>query len=236
MFRLTREVRFTHDADSGLGQQLRLQVTLQSALDPKTSYLRDIKDIDQRVRERVVGVMRPAPSAKTAFGLLHDSFPGDSLHAVTLVLNPLLSLTQLREEYPMNTRLSRRFDFCAAHRLHNPALSDEENRRRFGKCNNPHGHGHNYEMQVTLRGKPSENGLLVDVPAFERVVQEQLITKWDHKNLNIEVPEFAQLIPTVENIAMVAYQTLQGHFEGIGGELAAVTVWETAKTWCEYSE
>ena len=135
----------------------------------------------------------------------------------------------------MHTRLSHKFEFSAAHRLHNPSLSDEENRKTYGKCNNPNWHGHNYEVQVTLRGNPKQ-GLLVEIPAFERVVREFAIDKLDHKNLNTEVSEFSGVVPTVENIAMTIFRMLKNRFTGIGAELASITVWETPKTWCEYSE
>ena len=133
-------------------------------------------------------------------------------------------------------RLSQKFEFSAAHRLHNPALSDEQNRATFGKCNNPHGHGHNYELQFTLVGEPTDRGVLVDVPAFERIVSETVIDRFDHRHLNTELPEFRELIPSVENIAMVIYQLLRPAFERERARLASVTVWETPKTWCEYSE
>ena len=132
--------------------------------------------------------------------------------------------------------VTRRLRFNAAHRLHNPALSDEENKALFGKCNNPCGHGHNYEVQVTLVGEPDANGLLVDIPAFERVVAEAAIDRFDHKNLNVELPEFKDVIPSVENIARVMYRLLKPRFAKSRGNLASVTVWETPKTWCEYSE
>ena len=131
-------------------------------------------------------------------------------------------------------RLSQKFEFSATHRLHNASASDQENRHVFGKCNNPHGHGHNYELQVTLRGEPDEKGLLIDVPEFERIVASTVVEKFDHKNLNVELSEFRELIPTVENIAMVIYRLLKPRFTG--SQLASVTVWETPKTWCEYSE
>ena len=134
-------------------------------------------------------------------------------------------------------RVSQKFEFSATHRLHNTSLSDDENCRTYGKCNNPHGHGHNYEVQVTLAGRPDGNGLLVDVPRFERLVREAVIDRLDHKNLNVEVPEFrdAKLIPSVENIAMVIYRMLKPKFVEANAKLAAVTVWETPKTWCEYA-
>jgi len=134
------------------------------------------------------------------------------------------------------TRLSQKFEFSASHRLHNPKLTEEQNRKIYGKCTNPNGHGHNYELQVTLRGHNETNGLLVDIPAFETVVKQFVVDKFDHKHLNLDVPEFAELIPTVENISMVIYQLLKNRFTGIGADLASVTVWETPKTWCEYTE
>ena len=133
-------------------------------------------------------------------------------------------------------RLSQKFEFSASHRLHNPSLSDDENRRTFGKCNNALGHGHNYEVQVTLSGAANESGMLVDIPAFERIVAETVIDPFDHKHLNSEVPQFRDLIPSVENIAKVIHTMLNPMFKMGSTKLHSVTVWETPKTWCEYSE
>lgn len=234
---------------TGFGEYFRVQVTLEGTLQPDTCYLRNIKDIDHAVREHLIGpighnlaLIREGHSelaqlsVSEAFAALNGAFPNDKLHALTLCLTPFLSLTQLSSEYGMYTRLSQKFEFSAAHRLHNPKLSDEENRKIYGKCNNPNGHGHNYEVQVTLRGKANTNGLIVDVPAFEKIVKEFAVDKLDHKHLNLDVPEFVELIPTVENISMVIHRMLKNRFSAIGAELASVTVWETPKTWCEYSE
>ena len=134
-------------------------------------------------------------------------------------------------------RFSQTFEFAASHRLHNPALSDDENRTLFGKCNNPLGHGHNYQVQVTLVGEPDPvTGRVADVPAFERAVDEAVLRRFDHRHLNLEVPEFADVIPSVENIARVTYELLKPRFAGERAKLATVTVWETPKTWCEYGE
>ena len=131
-------------------------------------------------------------------------------------------------------RLSQKFEFSASHRLHNPALADTANSQTYGKCNNPHGHGHNYELQVTVAGVPDSSGVIINVPDFERLVNDVIIRKFDHKNLNVELPEFKDIIPTVENIAMTIYGLLK---PALGAtKLASVTVWETPKTWCEYSE
>jgi 6-pyruvoyltetrahydropterin/6-carboxytetrahydropterin synthase len=261
MFRLTREVRFAVNREPdepkskpsngfggvpplrGLGHYFVLRVALQGELDPASQYLRNIKDVDAAVRRRGVGIVAEAIAAQDSmFALpgrlmdqLKNDWPGAAVHELTLFLSPFLSVGCLAREYPM-VRLSQKFEFSASHRLHNPKLSDAENRRLFGKCNNPFGHGHNYEVQVTLAGEPDANGLLIDVPVFERVVAETAIERLDHKNLNVEVAEFSALIPTVENIAKVIYQMLKPKFADERAPLASVTVWETPKTWCEYGE
>jgi 6-pyruvoyltetrahydropterin/6-carboxytetrahydropterin synthase len=241
---------------TGFGQFLALQVTLLGELDPSSHYLRNIKEIDQAVRrvavpllsERATAAFRlPSPGAESAdpvaalldtFAALRGAWPGATLDALRLALSPFLSLSVLAPEYSMPAaRLSHRFEFSASHRLHNPDFTDEQNRQTFGKCSNPHGHGHNYELQVTLAGPPDAvTGLLIDLPAFERIVAATVIDRFDHRNLNVEVPEFKDLIPSVENIAWVIYRLLKPKFADAGAKLASVTVWETPKTWCEYQE
>jgi 6-pyruvoyltetrahydropterin/6-carboxytetrahydropterin synthase len=252
MLRLTREVRFAinepEDAQlagpssnsyagfpslNGWGRFYAVQVTIQGNPNSESSYLLNIKDVDHAVRQRVIG---KSLAPQDVFAALRDAFGTASLHSVCVGLTPFLKISQLASEAGMFTRLSQKFEFSASHRLHSPQLSDEQNRATYGKCNNPSGHGHNYELQVTLRGTPRSDGLLVDVPAFERIVQEHVIEKLDHKNLNVDVPQFLKLIPTVENIAMVIHGMLKNRFASVGAELASVTVWETPKTWCEYGE
>lgn len=266
MFRLTREVRFAINTGSddklagkptnsyagfpsmrGIGHYLALRVSMSGALDPASQYLVNIKKIDAVVRERAIPVIRermrtaevvrPATLVLELFPYLDPNARGVSLDEATLLLSPFLSCGCRQSELPM-VRLSQKFEFSATHRLHNPALSDAENGRIYGKCNNPHGHGHNYEVQVTLKGDPGSSGVLVDLPAFERIVARTVIDRFDHKNLNIEVPEFrdAGLIPSVENIAMTIYRLLKPKFADAGAALASVTVWETPKTSSEYSE
>ena len=265
MFRLTREVRFAINAAAvaesergptnayagfpslnGLAHYFELAVTVAGELDPASNYLLNIKEIDQAARRMALPLVeetiRRAPERFGAvmlgeiFARLESAWTPARLDRLCLALSPYGSISILAKERPM-TRLSQKFEFAASHRLHNPAMSAEANRKTFGKCNNPHGHGHNYELQVTLAGTPDErSGLLVDVPEFERVVAETVINRFDHKNLNVEVAEFAELIPSVENIARVIYRLLEPKLRTGRTNLAAVTVWETPKTWCEYSE
>jgi 6-pyruvoyltetrahydropterin/6-carboxytetrahydropterin synthase len=263
MFRLTREVRFAVNAApapddpptnsyagypslNGLGHYFTLAATLAGEPDPDSHYLQNIKDVDRAVRRLAIPLVDQtirhdhatfgAPLLNQLFDLLHSAWPPTTLERLSLALSPFCSISLLASERPM-TRLSQKFEFAASHRLHNPALSDEANRQTFGKCNNPHGHGHNYELQVTLVGTPTAgNGLLVDSPAFEQTVAQTVIDRFDHKNLNAQVPEFADVIPSVENIARVIYTLLKPRLQTEHSRLASVTVWETPKTWCEYSE
>ena len=105
--------------------------------------------------------------------------------------------------------LTRRYKFSAAHRLHSEKLTDEENQMFYGKCNNPEGHGHNYILEVTVTGPVNdETGMCFDVKELDRVIQELILEKFDHKHLNYEVPEFKENVPTGENIVRVVWEIL----------------------------
>lgn len=112
----------------------------------------------------------------------------------------------------MQISVTRRAHFNAAHRLHNPHWSDEKNREVFGLCNNPHYHGHNYELEVRVSGDiDPETGMVVDLVWLAQLIREQVEDRFDHKNLNIELPEFQNLIPSAENIAVVIWNILRAH-------------------------
>jgi 6-pyruvoyltetrahydropterin/6-carboxytetrahydropterin synthase len=105
--------------------------------------------------------------------------------------------------------LTRRAEFSASHLYHNPAFSADENRRMFGKCNNPNGHGHNYTLEVTVKGEvDARSGFVVDLKQLKEVMQHEVLDAMDHRFLNKEVPEFATRIPTTENLAIVIWERL----------------------------
>src|SRR5712691_2316967 len=100
--------------------------------------------------------------------------------------------------------LTRKLEFSASHLYHNPALSAEENRRVFGKCNNPHGHGHNYTLEVTIAGEPDPvTGMVLDLKELKEILDREITQRMDHRFLNYEVLELKNQIPTCENIACV---------------------------------
>ena len=105
--------------------------------------------------------------------------------------------------------LTRKAEFSASHYYHNPALSPEENQRLFGKCNNPNGHGHNYTLEVTVRGKVDpRSGFVVDLKQLKDIMHREVLDALDHRFLNKEIPEFSKLIPTTENLAVTIWQRL----------------------------
>ena len=106
--------------------------------------------------------------------------------------------------------LTRRSEFSAAHYYHNPEFSAEENQRIFGKCNNRNGHGHNYTLEVTVKGQvDSRSGFVVDLKQLKDVMAREVLDAMDHRHLNLEVPEFRDRIPTTENLAIAIWQRLQ---------------------------
>jgi 6-pyruvoyltetrahydropterin/6-carboxytetrahydropterin synthase len=105
--------------------------------------------------------------------------------------------------------LTRKIEFSASHRYHNPSFSEEENRRVFGKCNNPHGHGHNYTLEVTVAGEPDPaTGMVLDLKDLKEILEREVMQRMDHRHLNYEVPELKDQIPTCENIARVIWNLL----------------------------
>lgn len=129
--------------------------------------------------------------------------------------------------------INRKEHFNAAHRLYNPKWSDEKNETVFGKCNNPNWHGHNYEIIVTLTGEVDpETGYVYDMKKLSDVLKEQVLNRFDHKNLNLDTEEFKNLIPTAENIVKVIYDLLRDKIEE--KYEMKIKLYETERNFVEY--
>jgi 6-pyruvoyltetrahydropterin/6-carboxytetrahydropterin synthase len=131
-------------------------------------------------------------------------------------------------------RVTRRYRFSAAHRLDTPLLGPERNREVYGKCNNPHGHGHDYVVEVTISGElDSVAGRLAPLALLDRFAEEVLLKPFDRRNLNCEVPEFLTLVPTTENLAEVLARRLAAAwpvwFGDSGARFEKVRIWETPR-------
>lgn len=120
----------------------------------------------------------------------------------------------------MKVHLTRRYLFSSSHRLHQPALDDATNRLTFGKCNHPHGHGHNYFLEVTVSGAPHERtGMVCDLGELDAIVRREVLARYDHQNLNL-LQEFTESVPTTENLtlevaAILSRAALPAHLEGV---------------------
>ncbi len=135
--------------------------------------------------------------------------------------------------------LTRRYRFSAAHRLNTPALSAEENARLYGKCNNTHGHGHNYVLDVTVAGRVDrETGMVCDLGFLDSLVQREVLDRFDETNLNLDTESFRELVPTSENICVEIHRLLRPHLEGAGPgaevRLERVRLEETTSNSIEY--
>ncbi len=129
--------------------------------------------------------------------------------------------------------VTRRLTFNAAHRVHNPALSDEENARLFGKCNNPNWHGHNYVLEVSVTGEPDPvTGYVVDLAHLKQIVERELLDRVDHHNFSIDVPEMQGTNPTSENIILMFWRVLEPAVRPRA--LSRLRLWETENNYVEY--
>ena len=133
----------------------------------------------------------------------------------------------------MKVAVSRKEHFNSAHRLYNPAWSDEKNDEVFGKCNNPNFHGHNYELIVTLIGEPdAETGYVYDLKLLSNTIKEHIVRQFDHKNLNLDSPHFRNLNPTAENIAVVVWNILRKQVDSRFD--LKIKLYETERNFVEY--
>lgn len=129
--------------------------------------------------------------------------------------------------------LTRRAEFSSSHFYHNPKFSPEENRRIFGKCNNPNGHGHNYMLEVTVKGEVDpRTGFVVDLKELKDTMNREVIEALDHRHLNKEVPEFADQIPTSENLAIAIWNRLKSKLSV--ARLHRVRLYETADLFVDF--
>ena len=134
-------------------------------------------------------------------------------------------------------RLSRKYRFAASHRLHSPAMTEAENYETYGKCNNPHGHGHNYEVELTVCGDVNlVTGRVVDLALLDTLAQQQIITPFRYRDLNKEIPAFQTVVPTTENLGIELDRRLRAAWPetfASGPKLEKIRIWETERNICE---
>ncbi len=234
------------------GHNYALEAEVEGKVDPATGMIVNIKRVDDVLQERVVRAF-DQKSINDEVPAFHDR--AASLENLLLYFAEILGqgalpsevrLTRLRlEEMPtlwgeltMNdsiphVTLTRTFEFAAAHRLHLESETPERNWELFGKCTNPAGHGHNYLLEVTVSGSVDpRTGMMVDLLALDRAVEELVVDRYDHKNFNCDVPEFAGVNPTSEVIVTKIFEALDGR---LPARLERVRLYETARNIFEIS-
>ncbi len=233
-------------AGEGFTIYLELAAELVGPVHADTGLLVNVSEIDrsarrfavpvfaERIREHLrrgehIPLRMVLRILESAAGHLADKFEAARVDRLTLKLNPFRKLT-MDTKTPGMMYFSEKFEFAATHKLWNDAFSEQRNFEIFGKCANPTGHGHNYIVEVTVAA-PAD-GPALKIGQFEQTVDSHLMQWVDHKNLNLDVPEFRQRIATVENLAIFAWERLSGKFEP--GRLHCITVWESDRTYCCY--
>ena len=220
--------------------QLKLRVVIEGEPDSVTGYVCNITVLDSLLRQVVTETLIPrfGDNPTTGETIVHTVWDEvnkrwqlpDRLIRIELCLSPHLSFV-INTGTDTMVQMTQQFEFSAAHRLHCDSLSDQENRDTFGKCNNPQGHGHNYVVEVSVAGEIGDAGSVGSLNKFQDTVKAEIIDRLDHKHLNHDVPYFADVNPSVENIAIAIYDWLDGKLEA---RLVAIKVFETPKTWAEY--
>lgn len=230
------------------GHNYVLELTARGEVDPLSGMVVNIKLIDDVLQERVVqrfgqksindeveGFADRTPCLENLLLYFRDELR-DLPGGTELVA---LRLEELQDFYGEWTKdgdkvtITRCYEFAASHRLHNESLTDEENARMFGKCNNVNGHGHNYVLEVTVSGDPDPNtGFITNIAGIDEAVTERVLDRYDHKHLNTDVPELVGKNPTSEVVALEIFRLLDGK---LPGTLERVRIGETPRSFFEVS-
>jgi 6-pyruvoyltetrahydropterin/6-carboxytetrahydropterin synthase len=238
----------------GHGHNYTLEACVTGTLDPVDGMVVNITEVDRILKSEILCALHekhltyevPAfantpPTLENLLTFIAARFeaafthPTARLSKVTLWELPTLWATweRTKKEDEMLT-LTRKLDFAASHRLHAPGLTDSENLEVFGKCNNPRGHGHNYGVEVTVAGTPDPvTGMLVDLEKLDTVLETEIMTRFDHKSLNDDVPELTGLNPTSEQLTLTIWDILKEKIPA-PARLHKVVVQETERNFFEY--
>ena len=235
------------------GHNYLLDVTVEGYVDPRTGMVVNIKRIDDILKSKIVTQFdnrsindeipaffeRPS-SLENLISYIAETLTSPEvlpvevrLTALRLEEMPTLSAELDLDQTPNMMTLTRSFEFAASHRLDSPVLTPEENLELFGKCNNPAGHGHNYVLEVSVSGVPdATSGMILNLTELDQVVNELVVDRYDHKNLNVDIPEFEGKVTTSEVVALEIFNRLQS---ALPGKLQRVRLHETARNIFEVS-
>lgn len=232
------------------GHNYVLEVSIEGVTENRTGMVINIKTLDDIIRERVVddfdqhsindeiaefASISPTLEniGKVIWKRLENLPPNARLARLRLYETPLLFADFERKNEEVFVKLTRGYEFAASHRLHVDSMSETENREIFGKCNNANGHGHNYEVEVTVSGRVDpKSGMLANIEELDRIVNTEVVDRFDHKHLNLDLEDFSGQNPTTEVLTRTIWKRLSGK---LPSKLEKVLVRETARNIFEYS-
>lgn len=231
------------------GHNYILDVMVVGSVEPTTGMVVNIKRVDDSLKSLVIkkfdqrsindevhGFEKNAPSTENLLIYLWDilAHPGalpTECELVALRLEETPTLYGELEDKVMT--LTRTYEFAASHRLDSPHLGPQENQDLFGKCNNLAGHGHNYVLEVTIQGDPApQTGMIADLSQLDQVVLAEVVDRYDHKNLDADIPEFKGRITTSEVVSQEIFSRL---LDKVPAKLHRIRLWETARNMFEVS-
>lgn len=229
----------------GHGHNYVLYVSLEGEID-RYGMVQNLSHVKQVIKQEITSQLNYA-YLNDVWGEFRETLPTTENIARTIWhrLSPHLPLVNIRllenpqlwadyQGKAMEATLTIQTHFSAAHRLALPQLSQEENAEIYGKCARPHGHGHNYHLEITVAGKiDPRTGMLVDLGKLQQVVDDYVVEPFDHTFLNKDIPYFAQVVPTAENIALYIAQLLEAPIQELGAVLDKVKLVESPNNSCE---
>lgn len=237
----------------GHGHNYEVELTVAGELDERTGMVVNITSVDQALKRalkplrdkhltyEVPYFAQNPPTTENIVRFIAAAFrqefadPAAQLTKLVVHETPTLSASMDFQESDTMVALTRSLDFAAAHRLHAPDLSTGENLALFGKCNNPNGHGHNYGVEVTVIGEPDpRTGMIVDLIALDRVLETEIMARYDHKHLNDDTDDFREHNPTSENLTVAIWNHLVDKIPA-PAQLHRVVVRETDRNFFEYT-
>ncbi len=232
------------------GHNYGLDVTIEGSVDIKTGMVVNIKQLDDIVRKEVIAqfdgkslndevnfFQTHASSVENILQYVRDVLSDDALPAGTELIGlrleetPFLYGELVKKEGHWMTSITRTYEFAAAHRLHSELLSEQQNVDLYGKCHNPSGHGHNFVLEVTVEGSPDpRTGMIANIVDIDDKVNELVVDRFDHKHLNIDIPEFKDRVITSEVLVEEIFKVLDGK---LPAKLSRVRLFETARSFFE---
>ena len=236
---------------SSHGHNYVLEATIKGTVNPEDGMVINITDLDKLLKDQVIAyydhkhinIQPPAfannphlqPTSENLairmWQAIEPHLKMATLHCIRLYEDSTLFADYYGEEQMVY--LTKVYEFSASHRLHSLHLSDADNREIFGKCNNLYGHGHNYALEVTIKGEvDSRTGMVADLNFLDEMIQKQVYTRFDHKHLNLDTPEFENLNPTSENFVKVIWDIIEPNLKPI--RLYRLRLKETPKNYFDY--